>query len=92
MRHEPAVNRPLLNQMFNGINLGNGGSRTERSYRSAVALASRQPVQLRICEWQLLRPGGTLNTLNYTTALNPRCRRFGAGVNGMVLRAQRIPG
>ncbi|HLH31207.1 MAG TPA: carboxypeptidase-like regulatory domain-containing protein [Terriglobia bacterium] len=80
----------LLNQIFNGINLGNGVvGQNGLTGAQQLRLDSRFNTNLANGNYSAL--ASTLNTINYTTALNPNLPAFGAGVQGMVLRANNFP-
>jgi hypothetical protein len=76
----------LLNQIFNGINLG-AGTVGQNGFSGAEALRRDTRFNTNLANGNYSAVATTLNTLNYTTALNPSLPAFGAGVNGMVLKA-----
>jgi hypothetical protein len=81
---------PLLNQIFNGINLGNGViGQNGLTGAGQLRIDSRFNSNLANGSYSAL--ASTLNTINYTSAQNPTLPAFGAGVQGMVLRANGFP-
>src|SRR5262249_48667656 len=89
---------PLLDQMLKGITLTAGaGPVGQNGFTGAAALRadSRFNTNLANGNYQNLAgaafPAPSLNTLNYTTALNPTLPAIPANVNGAVMRLNGFP-
>jgi hypothetical protein len=80
----------LLDQIFNGINLG-AGTVGSGGFTGAAALRADSRFNTNLANGNYSAVAATLNTLNYTAALNPTLPAFGPGVNGMVLRVNGFP-
>jgi hypothetical protein len=80
----------LLDQIFNGINLG-AGTVGSGGITGAAALRADSRFNTNLANGNYSAVAATLNTLNYTTALNPTLPPFGAGVQGMVLKVNGFP-
>ncbi|HLQ77096.1 MAG TPA: carboxypeptidase regulatory-like domain-containing protein [Terriglobia bacterium] len=81
---------PLLDQVFNGINLG-AGTVGSGGFTGAAAIRADSRFNANLANGNYSALAATLNTLNYTSALNPTLPSFGAGVNGMVLKVNGFP-
>src|SRR5438105_6494904 len=80
----------LLNQIFSGINLG-AGTVGQNGFTGAAALRADSRFNSNLANGNYSALAATLNTLNYTTALNPGLPAIPAGVNGTVLRVNQFP-
>jgi hypothetical protein len=80
----------LLDQIFNGINLG-AGTVGSGGFTGAAALRADSRFNSNLANGNYSAVAATLNTLNYTAALNPTLPAFGPGVNGMVLKVNGFP-
>jgi hypothetical protein len=80
----------LLDQMFNGINLG-AGRVGQNGFTGAAALRADSRFNLNLANGNYAGLAATLNTLNYTTALNPNLPPIPAGVLGQVLKVNGFP-
>jgi hypothetical protein len=80
----------LLDQIFNGINLG-AGTVGSGGFTGAAALRADSRFNSNLANGNYSAVAATLNTLNYTAALNPTLPPFGAGVQGTVLKANGFP-
>jgi hypothetical protein len=81
---------PLLDAIFNGINLG-AGTVGQGGFTGAAALRADARFNSNLANGNYLGMATTLNTLNYTTALNPSLPAIPPGVLGEVLRVNRFP-
>ena len=81
---------PLLNQILNGINLG-AGTVGVNGFSGAAALRADNRFNSNLANGNYLLMANTLNTLNYTTALNPTLPPIPAGVLGQVLKVNNFP-
>jgi len=80
----------LLDQIFNGINLG-AGTVGSGGFTGAAALRADSRFNANLANGNYSAVAATLNTLNYTAALNPSLPAFGPGVQGMVLKVNGFP-
>jgi len=80
----------LLDQIFNGINLG-AGTVGSGGFTGAAALRADSRFNTNLANGNYSAVAATLNTLNYTAALNPTLPAFGPGVQGMVLKVNGFP-
>jgi hypothetical protein len=80
----------LLDQIFNGINLG-AGTVGSGGFTGAAALRADSRFNSNLANGNYSAVAATLNTINYTAALNPTLPPFGAGVQGTVLKANGFP-
>jgi hypothetical protein len=80
----------LLDRIFNGINLG-AGKVGENGFTGAAALRSDSRFNSNLANGNYVAMAATLNTLNYTTALNPGLPPIPAGVLGQVLKVNGFP-
>jgi hypothetical protein len=80
---------PLLNQIFNGINLGAGT--VGPNFTGAAALRADSRFNSNLANGNYMAMAATLNTLNYTTALNPGLPSIPPGVLGQVLKINGFP-
>ena len=80
----------LLDQIFNGINLG-AGTVGSGGFTGAAALRADSRFNSNLANGNYSAVAATLNTINYTAALNPTLPAFGAGVQGMVLKVNGFP-
>jgi hypothetical protein len=80
----------LLDQIFKGINLG-AGTVGSNGFTGAAAVRADSRFNSNLANGNYSAMAATLNTLNYTAALNPTLPSFGPGVNGMVLRVNGFP-
>ncbi|HET9131062.1 MAG TPA: hypothetical protein VFO86_08955, partial [Terriglobia bacterium] len=81
---------PLLDQIFNGINLG-AGTVGSGGFTGAAALRADSRFNSNLANGNYSAVAATLNTINYTAALNPTLPAFGPGVQGMVLKVNGFP-
>src|SRR5204863_3732499 len=81
---------PLLNQIFNGINLG-AGTVGQNGFTGAAALRADSRFNSNLANGNYSAVAATLNTLDYTAALNPTLPAIPSGVNGAVLRVNQFP-
>jgi len=81
---------PLLDQIFNGINLG-AGTVGSGGFTGAAALRADSRFNSNLANGNYSAVAAALNTVNYTAALNPTQPSFGPGVNGMVLKVNGFP-
>src|SRR5438105_11609452 len=82
----------LLNQIFNGVNLG-AGTVGQNGFTGAAALRADSRFNSNLANGNYSAVAATLNTLSYTAALNPTLPALPAGVttNGAVLRVNQFP-
>src|SRR6185369_8648694 len=80
----------LLDRIFNGINLG-AGTVGQSGFTGAAALRADSRFNSNLANGQYMAMAATLNTLNYTTALNPSLPTIPAGVLGQVLKVNGFP-
>jgi hypothetical protein len=80
----------LLDQIFNGINLG-AGTVGSGGFTGAAALRADSRFNSNLANGNYSAVAATLNTVNYTAAQNPTLPAFGPGVQGMVLRVNGFP-
>lgn len=80
----------LLDQIFNGINLG-AGRVGQNGFTGAAALRADSRFNSNLANGNYVGMAATLNTLNYTTALNPGLPPIPAGVLGEVLKVNGFP-
>lgn len=76
---------PLLNQIFNGINLGSGTVGLN-GFTGAGELRGDSRFNSNLANGNYMAVAATLNTLDYTAGLNPTLPSIASGVNGAVLR------
>ena len=76
----------LLNQIFNGVNLGNG-TVGQNGVTGASVLRANTQFNTNLANGNYAGLAATLNTINYTTALNPALPTVPSGVFGSVLRS-----
>ena len=81
---------PLLDQILKGINLG-AGTVGQNGFTGAAALRADARFNTSLARGDYRGMAATLNTLNYSTALNPNLPVIPAGVNGAVLRLNGFP-
>lgn len=81
---------PLLDRIFGGINLG-AGTVGQNGFTGAAALRADSRFNSNLANGNYLAMATTLNTLNYTTALNPSLPAIPSGVLGEVLRVNGFP-
>ena len=81
---------PLLNQMLNGVNLG-AGTVGQNGFSGAAELRADSRFNTNLAKGDYRSIATTLNTLIYTTALNPNLPPIPAGVNGAVMRMNGFP-
>jgi hypothetical protein len=81
---------PLLDRIFQGINLG-AGTVGQNGFTGAAALRADSRFNSNLANGNYLGMATTLNTLNYTTAQNPNLPVIPAGVLGEVLRVNGFP-
>jgi hypothetical protein len=80
----------LLNRIFNNINLG-AGTVGQNGFTGAQALRSDTRFNTNLANGNYSAVAATLNTINYTTALNPTLPSFAGNVVGQVLRVNNFP-
>src|SRR5204863_1932074 len=80
----------LLNQIFNGINLG-AGTVGQNGFTGAAAIRADSRFNSNLANGNYSALAATLNTLNYASNLNPGLPATSAGVNGTVLRVNNFP-
>src|SRR6185436_13379442 len=80
----------LLDRIFNGINLG-AGTVGQNGFTGAAAIRADSRFNSNLANGNYLAIATTLNTLNYTTALNPGLPAISAGVLGQVLKVNGFP-
>src|SRR5262249_1949604 len=81
---------PLLDRIFNGINLG-AGTVGQNGFTGAAALRADSRFNSNLANGNYLAIATTLNTLKYTSALNPTLAPIPSGVLGEVLRVNGFP-
>ncbi|HEY2381337.1 MAG TPA: TonB-dependent receptor [Terriglobia bacterium] len=80
----------LLNQIFNNINLGSG-TVGQNGFTGAAELRADSRFNSNLANGNYSAVAATLNTLDYTAALNPTLPAVASGVNGAVLRVNQFP-
>jgi hypothetical protein len=80
----------LLDQIFDGINLG-AGRVGLGGITGAAALRADSRFNSNLANGNYMAMAATLNTLNYTSALNPGLPAIPAGVLGQVLKVNGFP-
>ena len=80
---------PLLNQIFNGINLG-AGTVGQNGFTGAAALRADSRFNSNLANGNYSAVAATLNTLSYTAALNPTLPALPAGVEWGSVESQRL--
>jgi hypothetical protein len=90
MLRAPGGESQLLDRIFNGINLG-AGTVGQNGFTGAAAIRADSRFNSNLANGNYLAIATTLNTLNYTTALNPGLPAIPAGVLGQVLKLNGFP-